>query len=104
MVHDAVSRDHRGTLPLESFRDYIARARGVTGETSAWKPGEEDLEPTALEIREDPLKKFPTLEEAENLLIREAMKRAYDNQTIAAELLGLTRSALNKRLNRKRKN
>lgn len=103
MVHDAVSRDHRGTLPMDSFRDYITRTRGEAGGTSAWKPGEEDLAPTALEIREDPLKKFPTLEEAENFLVREAMKRANDNQTIAAELLGLTRSALNKRLNRKRK-
>jgi len=42
------------------------------------------------------------LKEAEQLFISEALKRADGNQTIAAELLGLTRQALNKRLSRAR--
>jgi len=48
----------------------------------------------------DPL---PSIKEVEKKLIAEALKRANNNQTIAAQMLGLTRSALNKRLNRSTK-
>ena len=41
---------------------------------------------------------LPTLKQTEQLLISEAMKRASRNQAIAAQLLGITRQALNKRL------
>ena len=43
---------------------------------------------------------LPTLKEADRLLITEAMRRADGNQASAARLLGLTRTALNRRLNR----
>jgi DNA-binding NtrC family response regulator len=46
--------------------------------------------------------RFPTLREAEDAVIEEALKRAEGNQTIAAELLGVSRRALNNRLRRKR--
>jgi DNA-binding NtrC family response regulator len=42
--------------------------------------------------------KFPTVFQAEEYLIGEAMKLTNGNQTAAAELLGLTRPTLNKRL------
>lgn len=45
---------------------------------------------------------LPTLDEAEELLINEALKRTDGNQTIAADLLGISRRALNNRLNRKK--
>jgi DNA-binding protein Fis len=41
---------------------------------------------------------LPTLKQTEKLLISEAMKRARHNQAVAAQLLGITRQALNKRL------
>jgi DNA-binding protein Fis len=41
---------------------------------------------------------LPTLKRSEQLLISEAMKRASGNQAIAAQWLGITRQALNKRL------
>ena len=41
---------------------------------------------------------LPTLKQIEQLLISEAMKRANANQSIAAQILGITRQALNKRL------
>ena len=47
--------------------------------------------------------RFPTVQEAEDTLIEEALKRAEGNQTIAAELLGMSRRALNNRLQRKDK-
>jgi len=46
---------------------------------------------------------LPTLKQAEQLLIDEAMKRANDNQSIAALSLGITRQALNRRLRLKNK-
>ena len=48
----------------------------------------------------DPL---PSIKDVEKKLIAEALNRANNNQTIAAQMLGLTRSALNKRLNRPEK-
>ena len=43
-----------------------------------------------------------TLKEAEKHLIECAMQRSDNNQRIAAEMLGITRQALNKRLLRKK--
>lgn len=43
---------------------------------------------------------FPTLKDAESFLIDEALRRCNQNQSQAARLLGLTPSALNKRINR----
>ena len=41
---------------------------------------------------------LPTLKQAEQLLISEAMKRSDSNQAIAAMHLGISRQALNRRL------
>lgn len=43
--------------------------------------------------------RLPTMKESMALLIAEAMRRAEGNQTIAARLLGISRTGLNKRLN-----
>jgi DNA-binding NtrC family response regulator len=53
------------------------------------------------EFNQDTLKHWPMLpaiKDAEQLLIDEALRRSNGNQTMAAQLLGMTRSALNKRL------
>ncbi|TAN45198.1 MAG: hypothetical protein EPN22_04175 [Nitrospirae bacterium] len=44
--------------------------------------------------------KFPTLDEAEDFLIKEALNLAKGNQGIAASMLGISRQALNKRIAR----
>lgn len=44
---------------------------------------------------------LPTLKAAETQLIVEALRRAGGNQRVAADLLGITRQALNKRLSRR---
>jgi DNA-binding NtrC family response regulator len=41
---------------------------------------------------------LPSLKDAEQMLIDEALRRSNGNQTLAASFLGMTRSALNKRL------
>ena len=43
--------------------------------------------------------RLPSLKESAAMLIAEAMRRAEGNQSIAARLLGISRTALNKRLN-----
>jgi DNA-binding transcriptional LysR family regulator len=44
------------------------------------------------------LTQLPTFGEAAEVLVDEALARANGNQTIAARLLGITQSALSKRL------
>jgi DNA-binding NtrC family response regulator len=44
--------------------------------------------------------RLPTIAEAKELLIHEALRRADGNQTLAARMLGMSRTTLNKRLKR----
>jgi len=46
--------------------------------------------------------RLPTLKEAEDARLSEALSRADGNQGVAAGLLGLSRQALNKRLRRRK--
>jgi DNA-binding NtrC family response regulator len=91
MILDAVSSHKSGKLSMDVFKSYI-RQKQPTMET--------DLK--NLLKSENILASFseqlPTLKQTEQLLISEAMKRANGNQAIAAQWLGITRQALNKRL------
>ena len=97
LVFDAVARHQGVTLSLASFREAIAATDG--GPLLA-------EEPDAAEAPASPAGHFPdrlpTLREAEDHLITEALHRAEGNQGVAAGLLGLSRQALNKRLSRRR--
>ncbi|GFO59624.1 sigma-54-dependent Fis family transcriptional regulator [Geomonas silvestris] len=95
MVSDAVPRSKSRTLSQEPFRQAIATDLGQ-------KP-----QPPQAELKDDAslLKKleavwghFPTLNEAEDLLIGSALAAAKGNQGIAATMLGLKRQTLNMRL------
>jgi len=96
MIFDAVSVHLSGVLSLKTFREKISL-----------KSSESDL---LLNGPESPLnngkqkaafaENLPTLKEMEQLLINEAMTRANGNQRMAAEMLGITRTALNNRLRR----
>jgi len=86
MVYDAVSLHQGRLLSLESFR----RATGL---------GQESPPPRA--EAENPflgLDRLPTLAEARELLVGEALRRAEGNQSIASRLLGISQPALSKRL------
>jgi two-component system, NtrC family, nitrogen regulation response regulator GlnG len=93
LIFDAVARHQGAILSLQSFKDTIA--------------GESDL--VATEQPEEPATglvawssdRLPTLKEAEEALITEALSRADGNQGVAAGLLGVSRQALNKRLRRR---
>ena len=93
MVFDAVAHHRSGVLSLDSFRKFIKEKGEQTGTTIS-SPQEGTL------ARLDFSGRFPTLKEAEDFLVAEALKRSDGNQGIAASLLGLTRQALNKRLKR----
>ncbi len=90
MIHDAVARHRTGVLSLDSIRKVIGPAGLSDGRGAPAGSGEEAL----LSI----LGRFPTLKEAEEFLVSEALRRSRDNQGVAATLLGITRQALNKRL------
>ena len=96
IIFDAISLHKSGILSLELIKRRIAdQAETTNHKTDNFKityDDESDL------IRFPG--RFPTLKETEYSLIEEALKRAEGNQTIAADLLGISRRALNNRLKR----
>lgn len=94
MIFDAVSLHKVGILSLESIRAKLADHAQVPA--SPVQPDEHHHQSELLSFPG----RFPTLKEAEESLIEEALRRADGNQTIAAELLGISRRALNNRLRR----
>lgn len=90
MIFDSVSRQKTNILSLDTFNNYIfiRQENGVILE---------QLEPT-----EDLIITFsaelPTIKQATQLLVAEAMRRTNGNQSIAARMLGISQPALSKRL------
>jgi DNA-binding NtrC family response regulator len=93
MIFDAVAKHRGGVVSLDRFRQAVAEGRSGDG-TGRLPEGAHSSRPVLLTDR------FPTLLETERFLISEALKRAKNNQGIAATLLGISRQALNKRLQR----
>jgi two-component system, NtrC family, response regulator HydG len=93
LIFDAAAKHRGGVLSLERFRQAVAEGRSGDGTGSLFE-GATSRGPVILTDR------FPTLLETERFLIFEALKRAKNNQGIAATLLGISRQALNKRLQR----
>ncbi len=91
MVYDAVSLHSGRMLSMESFKRHI-------GVTEVLSVAEEGDNPFAA------LPALPSFAEAEKLLLTEAMSRSGGRQTLAARLLGVTQSALSKRLKVLRQN
>ncbi|MCF8267850.1 MAG: sigma-54 dependent transcriptional regulator, partial [Ignavibacteriales bacterium] len=99
IIFDAVSRHRTGILSLESIRNKIFEMDpdfnfdGFSQSATA----QEIEKPIILK------EKFPSLDEVEVFMIKEALNRADGNQTIASDLLGISRRALNNRLQRKKR-
>lgn len=91
VIFDAVSRHRSGVLSLESLKTHIGR-----------DPDEESGPAPAGDPEEGPPVTFssrlPTIKEATELLVAEALKRTDGNQSVAARLLGISQQALSKRL------
>jgi DNA-binding NtrC family response regulator len=91
MILDAVSSHQLGKLSMEVFKSYLRQKHPALDiDSKQVSSGEASL----ISFSEQ----FPTFKQAEQSLISEAMKRAKGNQAIAAQMLGITRQALNKRL------
>lgn len=96
MIFDAVSRHRSGVLSMESFREKIGRAQESEIVAGDGTPAQSSSD----ERRVNFPPQLPTLREIERMLIDEALARADGNQSIAAQLLGISRRALNNRLSR----
>jgi DNA-binding NtrC family response regulator len=91
MILDAVSGHKSGKLSMDFFKSYIRpKQHSLDVDSRQLLPGENVLVSFS--------ERLPTLKQVEQFLISEAMKRASGNQSIAAQMLGVTRQALNKRL------
>ena len=96
LIFDAVVWHESGILSLT----HIKKALGVQEfELADVAQGQENTDDEA-STPFSSLKNLPTVKQAVDLLIEESLRRAEGNQTIAAQILGMTRAALNKRLNR----
>ena len=97
MVFDAVSSHKSGKLSLDVFKAHISRKNAGTRR-----------DPKNLDIGENSIpmiifpESLPTLKQIEQMLIDESLKRSKGNQSIAALSLGISRQALNKRLQKAR--
>lgn len=92
MIFDAVARHQSGILSMESFKATIGLERGALTDSAF---AHDKYAPS-------PVRVISTLRKAEAELIAKALEISEGNQGIAATLLGITRQALNKRLNRQR--
>jgi len=89
MVFDALSKHKSRTLSMGVFKEYIESRQGTSEETVQEVTGE-----TVFSV----LTTLPTLKASGRLLVSEALHRSQGNQAIAAQMLGITRQALNWRL------
>jgi len=96
LIFDAVSKHKTGKISTKVFKTYISQKH------PAFPTDSKEMPP-----KETPLLSFseqlPTLRQAEQSLISEAMKRSDGNQAIAAMHLGISRQALNRRLRQRGK-
>ena len=91
MVYDAVSQNRSNMLSLASFYKYIRPIESGGGRNIG-----QCLDKASTLFAS--CRQLPTLNQADELLVAEAMKRSNGNITQAAGLLGISRQALSKRL------
>ncbi len=90
MVFDALSKHGSRTLSMNVFKQYIEQRSGQKSSGGSVE--------TKGETVFSGLKTLPTLKDSGKILIQEALQRSQGNQAIAAQMLGMTRQALNWRL------
>ncbi len=86
MVFNAMSRHNSGILSLDSFKEKCGRPATTSVADSRASVLIPDFSFN---------QQLPTLEEMEQALINEALKRSSGNKTLAAHMIGLTRQTLN---------
>ena len=96
MVFKAVSLHKAKMLSMATFKEYIRKSSSHGTKTAA-----ASTQPEWLQV--SPSEPLPTLKQAQHILIQTAMERAGNNQSIAAQMLGITKQALSKRLQKRGK-
>ena len=94
MIYDVVSITESNTLPYSYFKEYITAHQGK-GEIRGIEQQEKDTKILYSG-------QFPSLEEVENFFIKEALKKAGNIQSNAANLLGISKYALHRMLKKKK--
>ncbi len=89
MVFDAMGMHKSKMLSMDAFKRAIDKQVPPTARSA------QEAAVEGVFVADSPL---PQLSEVADLLVREAMKRAEGNQSLAARLLGVSQPALNKRL------
>jgi len=84
LVFDAMSKHVSGVLSLDTFKQVLGSSDHASSERIVAE-GSVQFGP-----------RLPSLKQTRILLIEEALRRAKNNQSVAAQLLGVTRQALNK--------
>lgn len=92
MVYDAVARTSSGPVPAAAFAEAAGEQIAVA------HPATSDREPAHVVFAGD----LPTIKEAVETVIDEALSRTKGNQSEAAAILGITPQALSKRLKNRR--
>ena len=95
MTFNSVSNHKSGKLSMDLFKAHISQNRSGSEKYPEKLSSGGDAPITFAD-------RLPTLKQAEQLLIDEALKRSSGNQSIAALSLGISRQALNKRLQKAR--
>jgi DNA-binding NtrC family response regulator len=90
LIFDSMSQREPGITPFENIRALDGQAF-VSPQPVEPKPN------VSMNGLYSSLDMLPTLEESEDMLIAEAMRRTNQNQTVTAELLGITRQTLHRR-------
>lgn len=90
MIFDCLSKHKSHTLSMHGFREYI-RQRCAECVSKAEQQNNSETIYSSLDT-------LPTLKDSCRFLVVEALQRAKGNQTIAAQMLGITRQALSWRL------
>lgn len=96
MVFDAVSNHRTKMLSTKIFKEHLNRNSSEPLQTDNLKINSENWTRN-LEV-------LPSLKEAAQILIKEAMWRTGSNQSVAARMLGITPQALSARLKRNKDN
>ena len=92
MTFDALSRHKTHILSLETFKAHMNRQNHT-------KQAQNEKINTLQTVFKS-LSELPTIKQASEQLIHEAIKRSKGNFSIAAPILGITRQALSKRVKR----
>ncbi|MCJ8329950.1 MAG: sigma-54-dependent Fis family transcriptional regulator [Lentisphaeria bacterium] len=96
MIFDAVSRSSGYKLSIEAIQNSIRSS----GQPMGFSNSGRTTDTIVYDLEEYLQHNFPSIKEMTNMLIEKALERSNGNQSLAAQLLGISRQALNKRLKR----